>query len=99
MPKLFIAMDYRTAIEHFTDKKITNVVVIRASSNDWYFTFDVIGGGGAQFKTNTYFLKTQRGKRRRWGKPATLFAFLLRNGIKTGTFNLKKVSLNEKNFE
>jgi len=71
-----------------------NVVVIKRSHKEWYFTFDA--DDPVTRKTETFALLTQRGQLKIWADPRTLFAFLEeRFDVKNGTFLLQEDSPNE----
>lgn len=73
-----------------------NVVVIKRSQKEWYFTFDA--DDPVTQKTETFALLTQRGQLRLWADPRTLFAFLQeRFNVKNGTFQLQEEPPNETN--
>jgi hypothetical protein len=71
-----------------------NVVVIKRSQKEWYFTFDA--DDPVTRKTETFALLTQRGQLKLWADPRTLFAFLEeRFNVKNGTFLLQEDLPNE----
>lgn len=71
-----------------------NVVVIRRSLKEWYFTFEA--DDPMTNKPETFALLTQRGQLRLWADPRKLFAFLEdRFDVKNGTFRLQEEASNE----
>lgn len=71
-----------------------NVVVIKRSLKEWYFTFDA--DDPVTQKTETFALLTQRGQLKLWADPRTLFAFIQeRFNVKNGTFLLQEETPNE----
>lgn len=73
-----------------------NVVVIKRSRKEWYFTFDA--DDPVTQKTETFALLTQRGQLKLWADPRTLFAFLQeRFNVKNGTFLLHEEPKDETN--
>ena len=71
-----------------------NVVVIRRSLKEWYFTFDA--DDPVTKKTETFALLTQRGQLRLWADPRVLFTFLEeRFNVKNGKFLLQEETTNE----
>ncbi|NAP32491.1 MULTISPECIES: KorA family transcriptional regulator [Pseudomonas syringae group] len=71
-----------------------NVVVIKRSLKEWYFTFDA--DDPVTGKTETFALLTQRGQLKLWADPRTLYSFLEeRLDVKHGTFVLQEDSQHE----
>lgn len=72
-----------------------NVVVIKRSLKEWYFTFEA--DDPVTKKPETFALLTQRGQLRLWADPRTLFAFLQeRFNVQNGTFLLQEETHDEK---
>lgn len=72
-----------------------NVVLIRRSDKEWYFTFEA--DDPVSEKPETFALLTQRGKLRLWADPRRLFAFLQeRFNVQQGSFLLQEEIKDEK---
>ena len=72
-----------------------NVVVIKRSHKEWYFTFEA--DDPVTKKPETFALLTQRGQLKIWADPRTLFAFLQeRFNVQHGKFLLKEEAQHEK---
>jgi hypothetical protein len=72
-----------------------NVVVIKRSLKEWYFTFEA--DDPVTKKPETFALLTQRGQLRLWADPRTLFAFLQeRVNVQHGKFLLQEETHDEK---
>lgn len=68
-----------------------NIVVIKRSHKEWYFTFEA--NDPITSKTETFALLTQRGQLRLWADPRTLFAYLQdRFNVQHGNFTLTEES-------
>ncbi|WP_420917568.1 hypothetical protein [Pseudomonas protegens] len=71
-----------------------NIVVIKRSAKEWYFTFeadDMVTG-----KPEKFALLTQRGQLRVWADPRTLFAYIQEKfAVTDGKFILQEDVNNE----